>query len=100
MHWVRPTMSVSPELLVDLRRFLSELDPAAVAIRDALAMLTGVSFDRPWWVNTTHQLLAWDTPALPRYVGWKRAPFAEVLEPVWAAFFDDTNASFDYRYVS
>ena len=87
-------------VLVDLLRFLSELDPAAFAIRDALVMLTGVSFDRPWWVNATNQLLEWDTPAPPGYVGWKRVPFDEALEPVWAAFFDDTNASFDYRYVS
>ena len=86
-------------VLADALRFLSPFDARVAAIRDALFDLTGVMFYEPWWVTSTNQLITWDLPAPPGYVAWKRVPF-EAIDDRWAPFFDDPDATFDYRYLS
>ena len=44
------------------------------------------------WGQVTDRLIAWDLPAPPGYVGWKRLIF-EFVEPGWAPFFDDADAA-------
>lgn len=51
------------------------------------------------WGPVTDRLIAWDVPAPPDYVRWKRVPF-EVIEPAWQPFFDDADADVDWRLVS
>ncbi len=91
-------------LLSDVLRFVgfgAEAD-AAVA---AFEQLTGadISADplssRSVWQSVTNHLFAWDLPAPPGYLEWKRIPY-EIVEPKWAPFFDDVDAAIDWRYVS
>ena len=49
--------------------------------------------------TTTDYLIAWDTPAPPNYVDFKRIVF-ELIEPDWRPFFDDDDADIDWRWVS
>ena len=51
------------------------------------------------WPIVTNWLIAWDTPAPPGYVAWKRILFEEI-EPAWTPFFDDADADIDWRWVS
>ncbi|MDX1450322.1 MAG: DUF3179 domain-containing (seleno)protein, partial [Acidimicrobiia bacterium] len=51
------------------------------------------------WGQVTDWLIAWDVPAPPGYVQWKRIPF-EIIEPAWEAFFSDADADIDWRYLS
>jgi hypothetical protein len=48
---------------------------------------------------TTREMIAWDLPAPPGYVGWKRQLY-EAVEPGWAPFFADPDADLDCRLVS
>ncbi len=66
----------------------------------AFETLTGaeVTAELPWQ-QVTDWLIAWDLPAPPDYVDWKRRLF-EFVEPAWAAFFDDADADIDWRWVS
>ena len=84
-------------LLTDLLRFLRQSD----GITGAWETLTGVSIpnDVSAWGFTTDHMIAWDVPAPPGYVDWKRRLF-ELVEPRWAPFFDDPDATVDWRWVS
>lgn len=84
--------------LADLFRYYPLGDPFAETVREALAVLTGVEFPWQYWVTATDQLIAWDLPAPPGYVAWKRIPL-ERFEPAWKPFFDDEDALFDYRFL-
>ncbi|MEM8903236.1 MAG: DUF3179 domain-containing (seleno)protein [Actinomycetota bacterium] len=55
--------------------------------------------DQLAWQPATDRLIAWDVPAPPGYVDWKRVPF-EVIEPSWEPFFADADADIDWRWVS
>lgn len=87
-------------LLTDLMRFTQTQigDP----ISTAFTKLTGMSFTAGGgssWKQATDALIAWDVPAPPDYVTWKRIPF-ELVEPAWTPFFDDENSAVDWRIYS
>ncbi len=90
-------------LLSDLMRFIGGSTGAELIV--AFEELTGVDIAddpsslRSPWQSVTNHLLAWDVPAPPGYVEWKRIPF-EIVEPRWEPFFADTGAEIDWRYVS
>ncbi len=89
-------------LLTDLMRFTqTQVDDP---ISSAYTSLTGVNFrvDRDFgspWRQATDALIAWDIPAPPDYLSWKRIPF-EIVEPKWAPFFDDEDSAIDWRLYS
>ncbi len=88
-------------LLTDLLRFVQPGSDTHRAIVDAWEGLTSASASgngSEWGVTTNH-LIAWDTPAPPDYTRWKRQVF-ELVEPGWASFFDDGEATIDWRLVS
>ncbi len=86
-------------LLVDLLRFLPSGPNRDAAVR-SFERLTDTSVDSgdPWTV-ATDRLIAWDLPAPPGYVGWKRQLY-ELVEPGWAPFFSDPGADIDWRLVA
>ena len=63
--------------------------------------LTGVSIPAAGsvWGFTTNHMIAWDVPAPPTYINWKRQLF-ELVEPRWAPLFDDPDATVDWRWLS
>lgn len=88
-------------LFSDLLRFTRPGDTTNNAVLRAWETVTGrtaIGDDTPWG-NTTNHLLAWDLEAPPGYVNWKRQTF-ELIEPAWADFFDDDEATIDWRWVS
>ncbi len=85
-------------LLADLLRFFpgGEVQDAIV---DALEQLTGVRFEAPVvWVAVTDHLIAWDLPAPPGYVDYKRILFTQI-EPKWEPFFTEPSG-LDHRWVT
>jgi hypothetical protein len=86
-------------LLSDLLRFVQRGHVADTAV-DAFERLTdtGITASFPWR-QVTDFLIAWDLPAPPGYVDWKRLLF-EFVEPAWAPFFDDEDAAVDWRWLS
>lgn len=91
-------------LLTDLLRFVpagNEADVMVVGfgtmtgVDVSTAIVTGRS---PWNVTTDH-LIAWDTPAPPDYRRLKGELFT-LVEPGWAPFFDDPDATIDWRWLS
>ena len=86
-------------LLADLLRFSQRglLAETAVASFERLTGTDVVS--EPAWGQVTDWLIAWDLPAPPGYVGWKRLLF-EFFEPGWAPFFDDGDADIDWRLLT
>ena len=84
--------------LADLLRFAGSgeiLDAAA----DALLHLTGVEFSGfATWVAVTDHLIAWDTPAPPSYLDYKRRLFT-LVDPRWDFVFTEPN-DIDMRYLS
>lgn len=86
-------------LLSDLLRFFPD-GPVTDAAAGAFEQVTATSItERFPWVQVTDWLIAWDLPAPPGYVEWKRRPF-EIIEPAWAPFFADGDADVDWRWVS
>ena len=86
-------------LLADLLRFLQGGDSAARVVL-AFEALTGTDVLGGFaWPIVTNWLIAWDLPAPPGYVAWKRQLF-ELVEPGWAPFFADEDAAIDWRLVS
>jgi hypothetical protein len=86
-------------LLADLLRFAQRGHVADTAAA-AFERLTGTDVTAPLpWQQVTDRLIAWDLPAPPGYVDWKRRLF-EFVEPAWERFFDDPDADIDWRWVS
>ncbi|MCY4495448.1 MAG: DUF3179 domain-containing (seleno)protein [Acidimicrobiaceae bacterium] len=86
-------------LLTDIIRFTG--GEIGKRTGDAWESLTAVSIpagESPWGFTTDH-MIAWDVPAPPGYINWKRQVF-ELVEPRWAPLFDDPNATVDWRWVS
>ena len=87
-------------LVSDLMRFVSSPDQdlflRSVAEDLSGIDLTGESFG---WGPLTDHLLAWDLPAPEGYAGWKASLFTAV-EDGWRPFFDDEDATIDWRQVS
>lgn len=90
-------------LLADLLRFFQG-DATGNSLTDGLETLTGIEVDdsNPWGSATDH-LIAWDTPAPPDYLRFKRTLFLAV-EPRWEPLFADPPAGeperIDWRHVS
>jgi hypothetical protein len=51
------------------------------------------------WTSATNHLLAWDIPAPDDYRELKASLFT-LIEPAWRPFFDDNEATIDWRWVS
>ena len=86
-------------LLSDLLRFL-QVGETSDAVVLAFERLTGTDVPRGFaWPIVTNWLIAWDLPAPPGYVTWKRV-FFDRVEPAWAPFFDDADADIDWRWLS
>lgn len=74
------------------RRLTAELTAAASA-------LVGKNLRRAdIWGNLTNHLIAWDIPAPPNYLDYKRAIFTQ-LQPEWDMVFVE-NGDMDWRHVS
>jgi len=87
-------------ILSDLLRFVRGPSVGQDRLISTFEDLTGVEID-PFdaWGESTDLLIAWDTPAPPDYVRFKRQIF-ERVEDGWAPFFDDAEANIDWRHVS
>lgn len=86
-------------LFADLLRFTQRGLIADTTVA-AFEELTGTEVtDALPWGQVTDRLIAWDVPAPPGYVEWKRLVF-EYFEPGWAPFFDDEDAAIDWRWLS
>jgi len=88
-------------LMTDIMRFASPTGPLGATLAAAWMQVTGTTVDpgRSIWGTTTDHLIAWDIPAPPGYVGWKRIIF-ELIESGWRPFFADADAAIDWRHVS
>ncbi len=87
-------------LLTDTLRFTGPgpLQDELIATWESLAGID-LPDSRSAWGESTDHLIAWDLPAPPGYVDWKSQLF-ELVEPGWAPFFDDPDATIDWRWVS
>ncbi|MCY3850732.1 MAG: DUF3179 domain-containing (seleno)protein [Acidimicrobiaceae bacterium] len=88
-------------LLADVIRFV-RLGTVLDRFAEAWESLTGVSIPdgESDWLFSTNHLIAWDVPAPPGYIDWKRQIFVGLVEPRWAPLFDDPEAAVDWRWVS
>ncbi|MDX1448621.1 MAG: DUF3179 domain-containing (seleno)protein [Acidimicrobiia bacterium] len=85
-------------LIADLLRFAGTGDILAASVQ-ALTPLTGVEFSRvAAWVSVTDHLIAWDIPAPPGYLDYKRRLFT-LVDPRWEFVFSEPN-DIDMRYLS
>jgi hypothetical protein len=85
-------------LIADLLRFAGREDLLDAA-RDALLPLTRVDFARAgMWVSVTDHLIAWDTPAPPDYLDYKRRLFTAV-DDRWDFVFTEPN-ELELRHLS
>ena len=86
-------------ILADMLRIFAD-DPIGTAAREAVNELTGQDFTDPFsWTEITDLLIAWDLPAFPSYVTYKRQVIG-AIEPAWQDFFGDEDADIDWRVVS
>lgn len=87
----------------DLLRFFQGDDSARLV--NSFETMTGISIaddpelQRSPWSSVTNHLIAWDTPDYDGYREDKGAMFTQ-LEPAWAPFFDDADATIDWRHLS
>lgn len=86
-------------LLTDLLRFLPA-GPVGRALEDSWETVTGTVVDESSaWEATSDLLIAWDLPAPPGYVEWKRRLYL-LVEPDWAPFFADDDSDIDWRWIT
>jgi hypothetical protein len=91
-------------LLVDVLRFVQG-GPTSDALVDAATSLMGIEVDadpvasRSPWQSLTDHLISWDPPAPPDYRVFKGRLFT-IVEPGWQPFFDDADATIDWRLTS
>ncbi len=84
-------------ILVDLLR-LFQGDDTGNRLVDGFETLTGATIDQSQpWSSATNHLMAWDVPAPPGYLEYKRKIFL-VVEPRWEPLFAD-NDRIDWRHV-
>lgn len=85
-------------LIADLLRFAGDGE-ILTASTQALEPLTGVEFSGiATWVSLTDHLIAWDTPAPPGYLDYKRRLFT-LIDRRWEFVFTEPN-DIDMRYLS
>ncbi|MBM3684452.1 MAG: DUF3179 domain-containing protein [Actinobacteria bacterium] len=86
-------------VLSDLLRFMQGTD-GGDDVAEAAERLTGVELGSSGaWTALTDVLIAWDVPAPPGYVAFKKRAF-EITDVRWSFLFDDPDAAIDYRLVS
>jgi hypothetical protein len=91
-------------LLVDVLRFVQGGPTSASLIASATTLMDidleadPVAARSPWQSLTDH-LIAWDLPAPPDYRTYKGRLFT-IVEPLWQPFFDDADATIDWRVTS
>jgi hypothetical protein len=91
-------------LLSDLLRFVQNTTTRR-ALVEAWSTLTRTDLsddpvaDRSEWQSMTDHLIAWDLPAHPEYRDFKGRLFT-IIEPGWQPFFDDADATIDWRQTS
>lgn len=91
-------------LLADLLRFVQSAETRTTLVT-AWSALTGVELgadpvaERSPWQSMTDHLIAWDLPVHPEYRDYKGRLFT-IIEPAWKPFFDDRDATIDWRVVS
>jgi hypothetical protein len=91
-------------LLADVLRFVRSPD-SREALVTAWSNLTEVElsddpvFERSPWQSMTDHLIAWDLPAHPEYRMFKGRLFT-IIEPAWQPFFNDVDATIDWRLTS
>ncbi len=84
-------------LVSDMMRIGSSPDLRAV-LADAATQLLGIAFDsNDLWGRTTNHLMAWDIPAPPNYLPYKRNIYTLIV-PEWEKLFVD--GDIDWRHVS
>lgn len=89
-------------LVADLLRFYQSSRVEETALVDAFEQLTGVDprrdplFEAGSWRTVADHLIAWDTPAPPRYRE-RKGVLHLGLEPKWAPIFADADADIDWR---
>lgn len=92
-------------LVADLLRFYQASRVEEKALVDAFAKLTGVDprddplFEAGSWRTVTDHLLAWNTPAPPRYRE-RKGVLHLGLEPNWRPFYADADSEIDWRRVA
>lgn len=88
-------------LLTDVLRFTNPNGRLHEQLGAAWITVTGTPLEpeRSVWGAATDHLIAWDTPAPPGYVEWKRIVF-QLIESGWTPFFADADAAIDWRHVS
>ena len=89
-------------VLTDLLRFANSLELIEVIGGRLQRMLgdEGIAGDPNYlWKRATDLLIAWDLPAFPDYPKFKKRLFV-LVEPLWEPFFNDPNATIDWRWVS
>jgi len=83
--------------ITDLLRFVTTGD-LAVQLSSALEDVLQTDLKRfRAWHDATDRLMAWDIPAPPNYLAYKRSVFTEVI-PEWAPLF--VEGEVDWRFVS
>jgi len=84
-------------LVSDLMRFSSQQEIGLV-LATTVGLLLNIEFeDGNFWGKTTDHLIAWDIPAPPEYLKYKREIFT-TLVPGWDKIF--TEGEIDWRHVS
>lgn len=85
--------------VADLLRIFEQSDDGPTLI-NAFNQLTGaeVTDERSAWVDAVDWMITDDAPAPDGYVTAKQALFA-MIEPKWKAFFDDRDATVDWRWI-
>ncbi|MGI9400413.1 MAG: DUF3179 domain-containing (seleno)protein [Rhizobiaceae bacterium] len=84
-------------IISDLMRFVPQRELGAILAAAAGKLLDKkLSAENPWGVVTDH-LIAWDIPAPPDYLRYKRAIFTNVV-PGWDRIF--VEGDIDWRHVS
>lgn len=84
-------------LVSDLMRFSSQQEIGLI-LATTVGLLLNIEFeDGNFWGKTTDHLIAWDIPAPPDYLKYKREIFT-TLVPGWEKIF--TEGDIDWRHVS
>ena len=87
-------------VIADLLRFFQAPDATGLGLVEAFEELTGADIDgsSPWSSATNH-LIAWDLPAPPGYLDYKREIFL-TIDTRWDPLFDANADDIDWRHVS
>lgn len=84
-------------LLSDLMRIAGSSELNSL-LSTAVSQLLGINFeDGNFWGKTTDHLIAWDIPAPPNYLNYKRNVYTQIV-PKWEKLF--TEGDIDWRHVS